>query len=317
MKVILALFVFLVLSVQIAFAQWSPGEPFTDTRDGQVYRTVRIGTQVWMAENLNIGRYIASNRHGSLMRDNNVIEKYCWQNNEANCNGDGGVMKRGGFYEWPEALDYFDNLPAHPIQGICPDGWHVSSNNEWRTMTQHLGGAAAYLALIEGGAAGFDALFTGYRDDMNGGFRPGMLTDEPRAYFWTTDPWTGDRINATEIGPSGMKVLPFAREAGLCVRCVLDEGTTRVGDAAIPVELELHRLAVRPGRQLLMHFTATAGDARIIVSDVLGRIVHNSGMQPLQGENYHLIDLAHCAAGAYILRIQSAQGAAFRSFSIP
>jgi uncharacterized protein (TIGR02145 family) len=156
------------------------------------------------------------------MRDNSVIEKYCWENSAANCDGDGGVMKRGGMYEWEEAVQQWSGPVVLPVRGICPEGWHVPSNNEWRILTLHLGGAAAYIAMIEGGSSGFDALFTGYRDEMSGKFSPGYATDEARASFWAADPASGDRTQIVQVGPSEIRVLPVARPNGICVRCIYD-----------------------------------------------------------------------------------------------
>ncbi|MBN3036697.1 MAG: fibrobacter succinogenes major paralogous domain-containing protein [Bacteroidales bacterium] len=102
------------------------GLPFSDTRDGQVYTTVLIGTQCWMAENLNIGIFIS----GSCEQyDNGIIEKYCYGNNEANCD------EYGGLYSWDEVMQY---SRATGAQGICPDGWHVPTDEEWCILEQHV-----------------------------------------------------------------------------------------------------------------------------------------------------------------------------------
>ncbi len=108
-----------------------PEQPFecggtlVDSRDGKTYATVLIGTQCWMAENLNIGIRINSTQGGYQQQNNGTIEKYCYANNEANCD------IYGGLYEWPEAMQY---VTTEGAQGICPVGWHIPTDNEWKIL---------------------------------------------------------------------------------------------------------------------------------------------------------------------------------------
>jgi len=59
------------------------------------------------------------------MTDNGVIEKYCYDNDTNNCN------TYGGLYQWDEMMQYTTQQGA---QGICPDGWHVPSDEEWKIL---------------------------------------------------------------------------------------------------------------------------------------------------------------------------------------
>ncbi len=104
------------------------GDSFTDPRDEQTYNTVQIGDQCWMAENLNIGEMINGSEN---MTDNGVIEKYCYDNDPANCE------IYGGLYQWNEIMEY---TTTQGVQGICPAGWSIPTDNEWTTLTDHLGG---------------------------------------------------------------------------------------------------------------------------------------------------------------------------------
>ena len=81
-------------------------ETFTDPRDGKAYRTVKIGDQVWMAENLNFD-YSGSKCYDN---DSNNVEKY------------------GRLYDWETA------------KKACPPGWHLPSNEEWQTLVDFAGG---------------------------------------------------------------------------------------------------------------------------------------------------------------------------------
>ena len=104
------------------------GDRFTDLRDGQSYITVKIGDQCWMAENLNIGIMINSNNY---QVNNDTIEKYCYDNYAANCE------TYGGLYQWDEMMQY---ITTGGSRGICPQGWHIPTDNEWATLTEFLGG---------------------------------------------------------------------------------------------------------------------------------------------------------------------------------
>jgi uncharacterized protein (TIGR02145 family) len=98
-----------------------PGVP-TVTYEGQVYNTVLIGSQCWLKENLNVGTMI----NGSQNQTNNgTIEKYCYDDNTANCE------IYGGLYQWNEMMGY-STTPG--VQGICPPGWHIPTDDEWKIL---------------------------------------------------------------------------------------------------------------------------------------------------------------------------------------
>ncbi len=81
-----------------------------------------------MTENLNVGARI----NGSQDQTNNgVIEKYCFNDIESNCN------IYGGLYQWTEMMQY---VTTPGVQGICPTGWHIPTDPEWTTLTTFLGG---------------------------------------------------------------------------------------------------------------------------------------------------------------------------------
>lgn len=103
----------------LAILIFTCGTAYTDTRNGQDYNTVSIGSQCWFAENLNIGTRI----DGDIEQTNNgTIEKYCYNNSEANC------TTYGGLYQWNEMMQY---ETSQNTQGICPDGWHLPTDAEW------------------------------------------------------------------------------------------------------------------------------------------------------------------------------------------
>ena len=93
----------------------------------RTYGTVIIGTQCWMAENLNIGTPISGT---SSQANNGTIEKYCYDNSVPYC----GVY--GGLYQWDEMMQY---VTTEGTQGICPTGWHLPTDAEWKSMEMYLG----------------------------------------------------------------------------------------------------------------------------------------------------------------------------------
>ncbi len=179
---------------------FSCGDVFVDERDGQTYNTVLIGSQCWMAENLNIGTQITSNpvppnpsAHQQL--DNGIIEKYCYGNNSSNC------AVYGGLYEWGEMMNYSSTDNGNPgtTQGICPIGWHIPTDAEWcelentvETNTDQNCNLVGFRGITTGeklkdnstwdgtNTTGFAALAAGYRN-INGSF----LSSNVDARFWT------------------------------------------------------------------------------------------------------------------------------------
>lgn len=97
--------------------------------EGNIYETVGIGTNCWMAENLNMGTQITGEY--DAQSDNDVTEKFCYDDLESNCD------EYGGLYEWDELMQY---STGEGTQGLCPDEWHVAINEEWENMIDFLGG---------------------------------------------------------------------------------------------------------------------------------------------------------------------------------
>jgi uncharacterized protein (TIGR02145 family) len=176
-----------------------------DPRDGQIYRTVKIMDQWWMAESLNYGTMI----EGSVAAtDNSIHEKYCYENNPALCGFYGAI------YDWMELMDY-DTTQGN--QGLCPPGWHVPTDYEWKILETNLGmswqqangtggGRGANVLpqgvgtqLKVGGIAGFEAMLSGLMYNLSGNFG-GTSGSIPSGWYWTS----------TNIGPAswdGYKVM--------------------------------------------------------------------------------------------------------------
>jgi uncharacterized protein (TIGR02145 family) len=92
------------------------GQSFIDERDGQVYTSVLIGSQCWMAENLNYSQSIGV--------------EWCYDDDPANCE----IF--GKLYDWNAAMQGESTSGSEPsgVRGVCPSGWHLPSHHEWTTL---------------------------------------------------------------------------------------------------------------------------------------------------------------------------------------
>ena len=118
----------------------------TDSRDGQTYKTVTVGKQTWMAENLNYAYTgVPYNYYSGSTSDST---SWCYSNAAANC------TKYGRLYTWAAAMDSVGTWstnskgcgygtacsPTYPVRGICPEGWHLPTNAEFETLFTAVGG---------------------------------------------------------------------------------------------------------------------------------------------------------------------------------
>jgi len=206
-----------------ALTFWTCGDDFIDTRDNQIYSTVQIGNQCWMAENLDIGVMQFGNQE---MTNDSVLEKYCYNNNLSMC------TTYGGLYQWDEMMQYSSDQDN---QGICPMGWHLPTHFEWCILEteldpqvecndEHWRGVDCGTKLKQGGSSGFNALFSGIRN-INGTFE-GAFGQELKTIFWsssltssTTHAWR--RLLA--VGSGGVNLFSEPKSKGFSVRCIKNE----------------------------------------------------------------------------------------------
>lgn len=191
-------------------------------QDGNVYKTVTIGTQTWMAENLRTTSYndgtSISNVTGATEWGNLTTGAYCNYNNTTNTDT---IATYGRLYNW-----YAVNTGK-----LAPKGWHVPTDTEWTTLTDYLGGESiAGGKLKETGTthwispntsatneSGFTALPCGYRSS-NGTFN-GI-----DGYWWSST--EGSTVDAYErnvfYDDIGVFSYYFNKGSGSSVRCVRD-----------------------------------------------------------------------------------------------
>ena len=216
--------------------------------EGNSYGTIEIGTQVWMAENLKVTQYpdgspitqLSDEAEWNAMTPD--VQAYCWYNNQAEYSDTSGVL-----YTWAAVMNgaLSTNTIPSGIQGVCPDGWHIPSDAEWKVLEMFLGMSEAnannydWRGSDEGGQLkekGFSNwLFpnTGASNSSGftavpGGFRSakGLFYSVDQSAAW----WSATEEEATD--KSWYRTLSFDKEQvyrqyndmrlGLSVRCVKD-----------------------------------------------------------------------------------------------
>lgn len=205
---------------------------FVDKRDGSKYRVFSVGSDVWMAENL---RYADSAKSKNLKGN-----MWCPDGKAEKC------KEFGPLYSWTAARDLSSDFlqetygkGLYQLQGICPEGWRLPTNNDWvylsKVAEKYSGeeSVAEVLRSPEGWVSwgsdihiydpdwfGFDAQPAGRRNFEGGYLESGLF-----AFFWTADEiddatasgWTLRDDN--DVLDSGK----YYKEHGMSVRCVVDE----------------------------------------------------------------------------------------------
>lgn len=202
-------------------APFQCGDIMIDNRDAQTYNTVQIGTQCWMANNLNVGTMITGTTEST---NNSQIEKYCYSNITSNCD------IYGGLYQWNEMMQY---STVQGVMGVCPIDWHIPAESEWILLFNFLGGDSVAggkmkeVGLIHWASpnyeatnfSGFTALPGGYRG-VGGDF--GNLTFD--ALFWTSTEITSTHavVHGLASGFKNVSTSYSQKAFGFSIRCIKD-----------------------------------------------------------------------------------------------
>jgi len=235
-------------SEEKAFTTRPAAEDMVMDVDGNIYRTVKIGDQTWMADNLKATMYADRipipfvEDHKEWFHFTRESFGYCWYGNVLT---HGYVY--GGLYTWAAATAAHDgiSLIEEGVQGVCPDGWHLPSDDEWKQLEMHLGmsqeeaDASKWRGEDQGGKlkqegnVWWKAPNTGAIDEVGfsalpGGYRHGSA--EFKELTQTTRFWTSSRNN---YGYAWYRGLDYDTAAvyrdftgvyrGHSVRCVKDE----------------------------------------------------------------------------------------------
>ncbi len=199
--------------------------------EGNEYETLEIGSQVWMAKNLR-SAYYADGTAITLVEDNSTFgnldytdKAYCYYDNITDNFHSFGMM-----YTWAAVMN---GSTTEGAQGVCPNGWHVPSNDEWIVLVDFLGGeevaggklkesGTTHWSFPNNGAtneSGFNALPGGYRYHLGN-----YSSIYNSAYFWTSTQSSASSAwykylyyNSTDVTTTGLNM-----DSGSYVRCVKD-----------------------------------------------------------------------------------------------
>jgi uncharacterized protein (TIGR02145 family) len=189
---------------------------FTDSRDGKVYKTVTIGSQVWMAKNL---AYLPS-VVGPDTYSHTEPYYYVYGYNGtfvAAAKGTTNYQTYGVLYNWPAALT------------ACPDGWHLPSVAEWTQLTDYLGGTSvAGGKMKETGTAHWDSPNTGATNSSGFTALPGGCRFFDGSFWYIGDVgfwWSSTQLHTDTAWTSDLSYLfssrgSYSKGHGFSVRCV-------------------------------------------------------------------------------------------------
>ena len=198
-----------------------------DSRDGKKYKTVTIGSQTWMAENLN---YSDSTSYPSMLERN-----WCYKKSLDSC------AKYGRLYTWSAAMDsvgiFTTNrkncgygktcLPNYPVRGICPEGWHLPTKAEYEILFIAVGGKSiagkmlksktGWPPYVENGKDlfGFSALPAGVYGNGSFDFSGSNII------LWSSTDYTSDYAYGMHMDQRNETVMyGYYKNFGYSVRCL-------------------------------------------------------------------------------------------------
>lgn len=216
------------------------GNTFTDPRDGKTYKTVKIGTQTWMAENLS---YVENNGSQRQIIDsiewanNNKFDGWCYYNNSISF---GKIY--GALYQWGAA------------KKACPYGWHLPSDDEWKTLEMFVGVSKSDADSIRDRGIEGKMLksTTGWNESGNGtnnydfSALPGGVRNKKGVFddlrmngsWWTSSDSIGNGATWRRVywGGNGIVREMTAKKAvGLSVRCLKENNAQGTVNEVTPI----------------------------------------------------------------------------------
>ena len=222
------------------------GMHMVDSRDGQIYKTVTIGSQTWMTENLNY----------------EMVNSVCYDNFVSNC------YEHGRLYAWEAALE------------SCPEGWHLPTQSDWNELFRTLGGKVSAAIALKStkewdratNSSGFSALLSGFEN------RNGEFSSDGKTFFWGSDYYNDSLAYYMGLlnGRDDATLLAEHKSNKYSVRCLKDDPLAKnefVGKKALPIgQTNQQFVDVRDGK---VYKTVTYGKQTWMAEDLAFEAEHD------------------------------------------
>ena len=283
-------FIFLALLAILAPCCFAANIGFMkDPRDGQIYKTVKIGSQTWMAENLN---YETEKEILSFPGDIFGGKEFYFETFTSSCYDDrfSNCTRYGRLYKWPDVLN------------ACPAGWHLPSHAEWNTLFATVGGkdsAGKVLKSVDGwlgggngsDSYGFSAIPVGYRGYADFSEFFGEVADENLyinegrdALFWSSTELDSNNAYVVYMFyyKSKAEIVPDYKRLGLSIRCVEDSALVPDSDSKAGMT---EKATLLSSSRVSMNST-TSSSSSVTLSRVEGSLT-----DPRDGQTYKTVKI--------------------------
>ena len=207
---------------------------FTDGRDGNTYKWVKIGNQVWMAENLKYLPSVVAATTGSLTEPHYYVYGY-HGTKVSGAKTMPSYAAYGVLYNWPAAMGGAASSESNPsgVRGVCPTGWHMPSDAEWGQLIDYMGNSGlAADKLKEKGSTHWNVQNTNANNQSGFTALPGGSRETGGTFINSTNKgnwWTTSEVYDTNARNISMSALSsnvskaiISKGIGNSVRCVKD-----------------------------------------------------------------------------------------------
>ncbi len=233
-----------------------PSTPTLTDIDGNIYTTVQLGSQCWMQQNLRTKRTADGESISMGAGASDVKMLYYYPDSSASNQEEYGLL-----YNWVAVMNGAESSSSNPsnVQGICPDGWHVPSLQEWQTLISYVSTQGQYtcggnnIGKALAGTSGWlnnpsspePMCEIGYHPERNnasnftgmpaGNFVGTRITNFGKyAIFWSSTSCSSDNVSVLYLAYTNVTTLHIPTDGhdktyGESVRCVRDEGNTSGG----------------------------------------------------------------------------------------